>query len=215
MITRELIYFINLRQAYLLSPLYAARVSSKTVLFTSVPEEYRSETALRRMYGDDKVKYVWTITNTAELEDLVNQRNDAASKLESAEIALIKKANKARSKALKKAAGDDEQGAVSETVNEDGESGSAASRWLKPKDRPTHRLKFLIGKKVDTIDWCREEIPRLTDKIEELQAKHKEIKNPSELVSSVFVEFHNQTDAQAAYQMCMSSLFPLASFWLS
>lgn len=36
MITRESIYYINLRQAYLLSPLYAARLSSRTVLFTSV-----------------------------------------------------------------------------------------------------------------------------------------------------------------------------------
>ncbi len=36
MITRESIYYINLRQAYLLSPLYAERLSSRTVLFTSV-----------------------------------------------------------------------------------------------------------------------------------------------------------------------------------
>ena len=36
MITRESIYYINLRQAYLLSPLYAARLSSRTVLYTSV-----------------------------------------------------------------------------------------------------------------------------------------------------------------------------------
>lgn len=36
MITRESIYYINLRQAYLLSPLYSARLSSRTVLFTSV-----------------------------------------------------------------------------------------------------------------------------------------------------------------------------------
>ena len=39
MITRESIYYINLRQAYLLSPFYAARISSRTVLFCSVPEE--------------------------------------------------------------------------------------------------------------------------------------------------------------------------------
>lgn len=36
MITRESIYYINLRQAYLLSPLYAARLSARTVLFCSV-----------------------------------------------------------------------------------------------------------------------------------------------------------------------------------
>lgn len=36
MITRESIYYINIRQAYLLSPLYASRISSRIVLFCSV-----------------------------------------------------------------------------------------------------------------------------------------------------------------------------------
>lgn len=36
MITRESIYYINIRQAYLLSPLYAERLSSRTVLYCSV-----------------------------------------------------------------------------------------------------------------------------------------------------------------------------------
>lgn len=43
MITRESIYFINLRQAYLMSPFYTSRISSRTVLFTSVPEDYMDE----------------------------------------------------------------------------------------------------------------------------------------------------------------------------
>lgn len=38
-ITRECIYFINLRQAYLLSPFYSARISARTVLFCSVPKK--------------------------------------------------------------------------------------------------------------------------------------------------------------------------------
>ena len=54
MITRENIYFINLRQAFFLSPLYAARISSKTVLFTAVPDDYLSEAKIRRMYCDSK-----------------------------------------------------------------------------------------------------------------------------------------------------------------
>jgi len=43
MITRESIYYINLRQAYLMSPFYTSRISSRTVLFTSVPEDYMDE----------------------------------------------------------------------------------------------------------------------------------------------------------------------------
>lgn len=45
-ITRESIYFINLRRAYLLAPFNSARISSRTVLFTDVPVEYR----LRKSY---------------------------------------------------------------------------------------------------------------------------------------------------------------------
>src|ERR1700759_2886703 len=37
MVTREMIYYINLRQAYLLSQLYASRISAGTVLFPAVP----------------------------------------------------------------------------------------------------------------------------------------------------------------------------------
>lgn len=43
MITRESIFYINLRQAYLMSPFYTSRMSSRTVLFTSVPEDYMDE----------------------------------------------------------------------------------------------------------------------------------------------------------------------------
>lgn len=198
LVTRESIYYINLRQAYAFSPAYAARMSSRTVMFTSVPQDYLDDKKLRRMFGVENVKNVWVATDVSDLEEKVKDRDSAAMKLEGAETALIKKANAARLKALKKSGGSEEQ--LDQPVGDAdaAESGSVASRWVQKKDRPTHRLKFLIGKKVDTIDWARAEIERLTPEIEELQAKHRagDVKK----VSAVFVEFFNQNNAQAAYQ---------------
>ncbi|KAK2793604.1 hypothetical protein FQN50_010000 [Emmonsiellopsis sp. PD_5] len=201
MVTRESIFFINLRQAYFLSPLYAARISSKTVLFTSVPEEYLNEAKIRRIYGNDKVKNVWFPTDTSELEKLVSERDKVAFKLEGAETKLIKLANGARIKALKGRPADEENQDTELPVGDgaDGESGSVAARWIKPSQRPTHRLKPIIGKKVDTINWSRTEIERLKPEIEALQQKHRDA--DATKLSSVFVEFYTQNEAQAAYQM--------------
>ncbi|PSK59217.1 hypothetical protein B9Z65_3541 [Elsinoe australis] len=197
MITRESIYYINLRQAYLLSPLYASRLSSRTVLFTSVPEEYTNETVLRRTLGQS-VKRVWVATDTKELDDLVEQREKAAMKLEAAETKLIRNANGARIKAEKKGgSGKTAETSVNGSQLENGHGGRA-SQYLDPKSRPTHRLKPIIGKKVDTIDWCRAELTKLNPQIEKEQLKHKglEVKK----VNSVFVEFTTLAEAQAAYQ---------------
>ncbi|KAJ5619945.1 hypothetical protein N7510_003929 [Penicillium lagena] len=203
-ITREHIFYINLRQAYFFSPAYASRISSRTVLFTTVTQDYLNKDKLRAMFGRDKVKNIWLATDTKELEEKVKQRDDAAMKLEGAEIKLIVQANKARTKALQKK-GSPEEGAVDDLPQQfDDESGSLAARWVEPKNRPTHRLKMLIGKKVDTINWARSEIERLTPEIEELQAKHRA--GDVKLVSSCFVEFINQSDAQAAYQSVAHNL---------
>ncbi|RHZ74029.1 hypothetical protein CDV55_109113 [Aspergillus turcosus] len=205
-VTREGIFYINLRQAYSLSPAYASRLSSRTVLFTAVTEDYLSREKIRKMFGIEKVKNVWLATDTSELADKVKERDDAAMKLEAAETKLIKLANAARAKALKKAGSAEEDAVPLENLSEepDDESGSVAARWIKPSDRPTHRLKFLIGKKVDTINWARSEIERLSPEIEELQAKHRA--GDAKLVSSVFVEFYTQADAQSAFQSVAHNL---------
>ena len=204
-ITREHIFYITLRQAYLFSPAYASRLSSRTVLFTTVPDEYLSKEKIIAMFGRSKVKNVWIATKTSDLEDKVGERDDAAMKLEAAETKLIVMANKARNKQLKKEGSLENGHTAEENVGEfDDESGSVAARWLKAKDRPTHRLKFLIGKKVDTINWARSAIERLKPEVEELQAKHRA--NEVDLVSSVFVEFYHQSDAQSAYQAVAHNL---------
>lgn len=199
MITRESIYFINLRQAYLLSPYYASRLSSRTVLFTSVPEEYQNEESLRRMLGED-VRHVWVATDVKELDEEVQNRDKIALKLEGAETKLIKTANAARLKAEKKTKDGERRASTSEetVIDHDVETGSLAAKYLNAKDRPTHRLKPLIGKKVDTIDWCRAELQKIIPKVDEMQAK--QLAGDAKKLNSVFVEFTTIQGAQSAFQ---------------
>jgi hypothetical protein len=193
MITRESIFYINLRQAYLMSPQYANKLSSRTVLFTAVPDDYLNEAKLRETLGPS-VRHIWFPTDVKELQELVDEREKVAYKLEGAETKLVKLVNVARLKSIKKG-GAQAEGA--ETVDMEA-AGSVSGRWLTPKDRPTHRLKPLIGKKVDTISWSREELERLNAEIEVEQAKHRS--GDATKVRAVFVEFATLMDAQAAYQ---------------
>ncbi|KAJ3574845.1 hypothetical protein NPX13_g4233 [Xylaria arbuscula] len=195
MIVRESILYVNLRQAFLLSPVYSNRISSRTVLFVSVPDAYLDQARLRKVFGDS-VKNIWIPGETKELDDLVKERDKVAMKLEKAEIKLLKLANKARIKAVKKGAVDE-----SAPVAADAESGDLAQRWVAPKQRPSHRLGFLglIGKKVDTITWCRTELERLIPAVEEGQNEYRDGKYKK--INSVFIEFTNQADAESAYQV--------------
>lgn len=201
MITRECIFYINLRQAYLLSPLYANRMSSRTVLFTSVPQPYLNEGKLRQVFGRT-IKNIWICTDCKDVQDLVEERDKVAMRLEGAETKLIRLANAARLKDQKKGTGAraEEASGMGHTADEvgDSESGSIASRWVPQKKRPTHRLKPLIGKKVDTINWCRSELERLLPKVEAAQESHR--RREAQPINAVFIEFTSQSAAQDAVQ---------------
>lgn len=99
-VAREYIYYVNLRQAYLSSPYYSQRLSSRTVLFTSIPHRYLDEARLRKLYGDG-VRHVWIPRTSKGLVNLVKEREQTAMRLEKAEIALILKANLARNRQLR------------------------------------------------------------------------------------------------------------------
>ncbi|OLN97358.1 Uncharacterized protein RSN1-like protein 2 [Colletotrichum chlorophyti] len=195
LIMRECIFYINLRQAFLLSPTYAKRISSRTVLFTSVPEAYLDEAKFKKLFSDS-VKRVWITGDTEKLDELVEERDKVAMKLEKAQVKLIKLANAARLKAVKNGAASDNT-----TTPQDAETADAAARWIPPKKRPTHRLGLLglVGKKVDTIEWCRSELQRLIPAVEAAQADYRAGK--AKKIPAVFVEFYTQSDAQAAYQV--------------
>ena len=195
LVTRESIYYINLRQAFLMSPVYANRISARTVLFTSVPKAYLNEAKLRTVFGS-AVRNVWITSDTTKVDELVEERDKTAQLLEGGEVKLIKLANGERLKAIKQGAGNDEHPAEAG----DAESGSLAARWVPQKKRPTHKLgKFgLYGKKVDTIDWCRTRLETLIPETEAAQASYLAGETPQ--VGGVFIEFARQSDAQGAFQ---------------
>ncbi|KAJ5831736.1 hypothetical protein N7474_000047, partial [Penicillium riverlandense] len=187
-VTRESLFYANLRQAYLNSPAYSSRMSSRTVLFMNVPPDYRNEKKLRQVFGDS-IRRIWITSECKELDKLVTQRDKFSYKLEGAETKLIRRANKYHIDALKK-------GDMSADTCQDCESNDPfANITVK---RPTHRLKLLFGKKVDSIHWYRSELARVTEEATLLQQKHLE--GEAKQLSAVFIEFGSQSQAQVALQ---------------
>lgn len=178
---RELVYYVSVRQAVLTSPAFSNTVSSRTVLIGTVPKEFLSVEALTKLFNG--VKYVWINRSQTKLMEKVEERVKLAMKVEAAETKLLKMAvtNRLKSEANPKA-----------TPIE----GSDIELYVPAKKRPTHRLKFLIGKKVDTIQYGCEHIKELNDEIDELRSKVSE----STPLNSVFVCFHTQEQAETAVQ---------------
>ncbi|KAJ4349996.1 phosphate metabolism protein 7 [Didymosphaeria variabile] len=179
-IARESFFVVNLRQAYRRSPWGASRLSSKTILFTNVPKNITQATLFELFPG---VKHAWVASNCKELQELIDDRDKTALKLEAGEIQLSRDANQNRIKTDK--------------GKKAYKAGEGIDHFCNPKDRPTHRLKFLVGKKVDTITYGRQHLAELIPKIEAEQDKHWQGK--ADLVGAVFLEFDTQRSAQDAW----------------
>jgi len=92
------------------------------------------------------------------------------------------------------------------SYNEDDDHDATWRKYLKPKDRDTMRLPIfgwtwmialpLIGKKVDTINYCRKEVARLNIEIEDDQ-RHPE---NFPIMNSAFIQFNHQVAAHMACQ---------------
>ena len=179
-ITRETLFYANLRQAYLLSPFETSQISSRTVIFVDVPKEAQNEEALRSKFTG--VRYVWQVRDPGDLEDDIKERDKAALKLENGEIKLLTNALKRMKKSGK---GDENSGDTTALLRQN------------KKDRPTHRTKFLIGKKVDTVDWSRGELHRLVPDV--VRQQNDQRSNLTTAVSAVIIEFESVRLAQAAF----------------
>ncbi|KAI4717328.1 DUF221-domain-containing protein [Aureobasidium sp. EXF-10727] len=190
-ITREIIYFISLRQSIITSVAYSSRMSSRTVMFTNVAEDYRKESALRELFTG--VSRVWIQPNTKALDKVVEERDKAVQKLETAENKLVQKFVKTHKKAEKK--GKEDKSTI------DRESGRVE---VDQKIRPTHRLGKIpfIGKKVDTIDWARPEIVRLNKQVDEELTKTRN----ADSIPAVFIQFETLELAQAAHRQMSGTM---------
>ena len=99
----ELRGYIRLRQAYLTSPQHRLRASATTVLVSAIPKKWCTAAALEGLYDvfPGGIRNIWINRNFDDLSDKVQQREEIALALESAETSLIKKAKKAHIKQLK------------------------------------------------------------------------------------------------------------------
>lgn len=153
LVKRELAAFVILRQEFLISKEHSRLAQSKTVLVTGVAKEYLNVESLTRFchFLPGGVKQVWIARDLKELPDVFDRRNAACSKLESAEVSLMKSA----AKVIKK-----KGGPAAPTPDDIEKDSSLVANYVSGKDRPHHKLGLfgLWGKKVDSIEWSIEEI---------------------------------------------------------
>ncbi|KAM3072575.1 phosphate metabolism protein 7 [Clarireedia jacksonii] len=142
----------------------------------------------------------WIATDCKDLTEQVEERDKIATKLENAELKLIKTANKLRLTWEKKYTKADQKGKAKPKRKNVDEEAAVISEWMKKKDRSTHRLGKipLIGKKVDTICWSRTELQRLIPEIQ--KGQKAAIRAEGQKSRTIFVEFRSQAAADAAYR---------------
>lgn len=171
LIGREMLYLVKVRQAYLLSTWNASRISQRTVLFTDVPERDLSLERLHTIFPN--VAQIWLVPDVSDLEDDVEDLEKTVPKLEDSELELMEKVTKEREK--------------------NGEKASSFDEALRPK----HKLKFLVGEKVDSIGYYRTHIEELIPKIQSAQRSH--LAGKEKLASAIFVEFDTMAAAERAF----------------
>jgi signal recognition particle receptor subunit alpha len=171
LIGREMLYLVKLRQAYLLSTWNASRISQRTVLFTNVPEKDLSLERLHIMFPN--AAQIWLVPDVSEIEENVEELEETVPKLETSETKFMQKATKQQQK-----------------------SGEKSSNFDKSL-RPTHKLKFLIGEKVDSISYYRKRMEELLPKIRSAQRSH--LAGKEKLASAIFVEFDTMAAAEVAF----------------
>ncbi|ORY87096.1 hypothetical protein BCR37DRAFT_376481 [Protomyces lactucae-debilis] len=176
-VTYELHHFVRTRQNWLLSPKHRQKASATTILVTGIPKHLLDTKSLRELFSPlpGGVKNIWLNRKFAGLLNTINQRDAISRRLEGAVVMLQQRAHKKQS--------------------------------TQDLQRPQHRLPIaswmfsfpnwmLIGKKVDTIDWCKAELARLNPEILEKQANP----NDFEPMNSAFIQFHRQISAHMAVQ---------------
>lgn len=197
-IYRELHFYVTLKNMLLSTPYYATKLSSRVVIFQTVPNQYINEHEFFKLF--DGVKQIHVAKTCKALTNKINERASLVSKLENSLNKIIKKAVKIKIKKDKK--------------NEPIELENELVSYIPQKKMPVFKEKFLIGKKHDLIEYCKERIPKLNEEIRKLQNGEEieyDPKNDKKFfgkdeykvkkLNSIAVEFENQYYAQLAYQV--------------
>ncbi|KAF1824371.1 DUF221-domain-containing protein [Dissoconium aciculare CBS 342.82] len=176
----ERLQLIGTRQACFLNESYTSRLSSRTVLFLNVPREALEPSQLKEVFGEEAERS-WPVTDTKELDDLVEKRNAVAMDLERAQMDMI-------------------VAAVKRNKNLSGQTSSASveEQSVVPQSRrPTKRSPPVIGTKVDRLDDDREQLRNLVNRVKLLRAA-PDADTPDR--SAIFVSFSSQQAAHIAFQ---------------
>lgn len=180
LIQKEMSKYIQLRQQYLTRQSHLDLPQSRTVLVTGVPKRFLSSGVLNTLTArlPGGIKRVWISRALNDLPKIYDQRQKCVAMLESAETTLVKKAIEQHKSMLKSSHEKSEPFSPEVVKRIHSKDPSTAEQdpvdqFVRRKSRPSHRLGFLglLGKKVDTIDYCKDEIVKLTYQLEEAREK--------------------------------------------
>ncbi|CCG84511.1 protein of unknown function [Taphrina deformans PYCC 5710] len=201
----EMLHYIEVRQEWLTSPKHRSKASATTILVTTIPKNLLDEDKLRSIYSSlpGGVRNVWLNRDFSNLLVDVNNRDAIARQLELAELNLIKRARAQHLRDLKASPSSKEELSKTESPGEEEKS----YRYVTFDQRPKHRLPLFswffslpnwmgIGKKVDTIHWCKAELVRRNVEIEGKQSDPGAYRP----MNSAFIQFNRQIAAHMAVQ---------------
>ncbi|KAL1613082.1 hypothetical protein SLS60_001314 [Paraconiothyrium brasiliense] len=190
-VARERLWLIGLRQAWNLSKPMAKRLSSRTVLFLSAPTATLDHENAQKFFGDEALR-VWPATKADKLHSLVSSRDATIEELEAAELNLIQNVKRKLEKSGNRG------NSVFKTYDD-------LPNHMKKSLRPTHTLKSPpTGKKVDSIDYYREQLKEKEEDIRKARDSNANSESNGG-AAAVFVEFQTQAAAQRAYQQIASA----------
>ena len=182
LIYRELVYYTTFRHVLQTTPLYDSLLSSRTLMLTELSTTKLTDDTLRSYFPS--ATNIWYGRDYKELDKEVEERTKLAGKYEGALNKVLTKAVKLKNKCLKK-------------LKPVPEPEDDLDKYLKDgKKRPTHKLKFLIGKKVDTLNYGAERLGELNKSVGKRQAEYA----TNTQLPAVFIEFPSQLELQKAYQ---------------
>jgi calcium permeable stress-gated cation channel len=171
-------HYVRIRQDYLVSPEHSSTAQARTVLVTGIPPKYLSEAVLTRLFDHlpGGVCKVWLNRNLGDMTDLYERRLAACDMLEAAETALLNTAIKRNNKQHKEVTS---SAVVELTESEKDTEATRKTRiteLVPRKKRPSHRLPLFswvpfsipfVGKKVDTIEWARDQVRELNTQLKQ------------------------------------------------
>ncbi|KAM0364325.1 hypothetical protein ACHAO7_009404 [Fusarium culmorum] len=194
-ITRECFFYISLRRAFLLTRQHGHHISCRTVLFTSVPKEYLDKGRFRGLFND-VVNAIWIAGDAKSLDRIVRKRDDAAAKLEKAEVEWIRMCNKEWIRCGGKTGPKVERLG---DVTYNAETGKLPAGWIPKTKRATHHVGFfeVTGMKVDIIETRRNELKALI--LEARKAQNSWLDGEYKKHAAIFVEFTTPHHAHLAF----------------